>query len=440
MTTIPIFLAVLGLLVVAHELGHFAIAKLAKVKVIEFGVGYPPRLWAFTRGETTYSINLLPLGGYVRMLGEEDPEHEQSFARRSAMTRLAVLFAGPAMNVILPIFLLTIVFMMPQSVVETNVTVLEVAAGSPAADSGVLPGDIIRESGGRTMHNSGDLIQSVQRRLGAGTTWVVERGGRLHQLSLVPRFDPPEGQGATGIVLTDARVTVASVQQGSPAADAGLQRGDLFLRIANAPTIDQQASRVLRAQGAEEAAAVAFAESPNDPVAVDVLRAGTIVRLIVPPEAGELTGYTADVRPESTRSEPVWRAVTASIQQIVDILVMFRNEISKWIAGSGEVQFSGPVGIARITGEVASAGLSPLITWTALLSINLAIVNLLPIPALDGGRITFILVELARGGRRLAPSKERVVHIVGFAVLIAMIIVISVNDIQRILGGAEPFG
>ena len=146
MTTIPIFLAVLGLLVVAHELGHFAVAKLAKVKVIEFGVGYPPRLWAFTRGETTYSINLLPLGGYVRMLGEEDPEHEQSFARRSALTRLAVLFAGPAMNAILPIFLLTIVFMMPQSVVETNVIVLKVAAGSPAADAGVLPGDIIRES------------------------------------------------------------------------------------------------------------------------------------------------------------------------------------------------------------------------------------------------------------------------------------------------------
>ncbi len=433
MTTILIFIVVLGVLVVAHELGHFTVAKLSKVKVLEFGVGYPPRIFGFTRGDTTYSLNLLPLGGFVRMLGEEDPDGPESFASKSAWRRLAVLGAGPAMNALLPVVLLTIVFMLPQPVRVTDAAVLEVAPGSPAEAAGVRAGDIVRTADGRQIDNSADLQTAIQLRLGADMTWVVERQGRLVELRIPEaRVAPPPGQGAVGILLTDGRLTVTSVAPGSTAEQIGLREGDLLLRVG--------LLRVLNEGDPEAVVAGELEADPGAPVNVDVLRSTGIASLELPPGLGGLDGLTVAARPEEPRSQGPLRALGSSIRQMWEILVLFRNEVSRWVAGSGGIQVAGPVGIAQITGDVARAGLSPLITWTALLSINLAIVNLLPIPALDGGRILFVLVELARGGRRLAPSKERVVHLVGFAVLIGAIIAISVNDIQRLLTGGSILG
>ncbi len=133
-------------------------------------------------------------------------------------------------------------------------------------------------------------------------------------------------------------------------------------------------------------------------------------------------------------------AIPGAFTQSWDILVTFRNEIGRMISGSADVQLAGPVGIAQITGQVVDAGIAPLVTWAALLSINLAIVNILPIPALDGGRITFVLLELARGGRRISPEKERAVHMAGFALLMSAIVLVTFNDIQRLVGGFSFFG
>ncbi len=431
--TILIFIVVLGVLVIAHELGHFTVAKLSKVKVLEFGVGYPPRIFGITRGDTTYSLNLLPLGGFVRMLGEEDPDGPESFASKSAWRRLAVLGAGPAMNALLPVVLLTIVFILPQPIRVTDAAVLEVAPGSPAEAAGVLAGDIVRTADGRQIDNSADLQAAIQLRLGADMVWIVERQGRLVELRIPEaRVAPPPGQGAVGILLTDGRLTVTDVAPGSTAAQIGLREGDLLLRVGS--------SRVLNEGDPEEVVAGELEVDPGAPVNVDVLRSAGIASLELPPSLGGLDGLTVSERPEEPRSQGPLRALGSSIRQMWEILVLFRNEVSRWVAGSSGIQVAGPVGIAQITGDVARAGLSPLITWTALLSINLAIVNLLPIPALDGGRILFVLVELARGGRRLAPSKERVVHLVGFAVLIGAIIAVSVNDIQRLLTGGSVLG
>ncbi len=433
MSGILSFVVVLLFLVVVHELGHFTVAKLAKVRVLEFGVGFPPRVFSRQWGDTTYSLNLLPLGGFVRMVGEEDPTDPASLARRSAPVRLAVLVAGSAMNAILPLLLFTIVFMLPQDAIVTRVAVLDVASDSPAERAGVQPGDVITRADGRRLDNSFDLQAAVQRRLGADTTWTVERQGRSLELHIAEaRVDPPEGQGATGITLADGRVTVASVAGGSRAGQAGLEAGDLFLRVG---------SRGVVGDGDAQAALDAWNEgSPGEPVPIIVLRDGTLTSLEAEPEAGALDGLTVAVRPTERRSEPVWRAVPMSFRQTWDVLVIFRNEISRIIAGASSVDLVGPVGIARITSEIAGAGLSPLIQWTALLSINLAIVNILPIPALDGGRIMFVLIELARGGRRLSPERERIAHLVGFAVLISAIVAISIGDIRRVIGGESVFG
>ena len=184
MSGILSFVVVLLFLVVVHELGHFTVAKLAKVRVLEFGVGFPPRVFSRQWGDTTYSLNLLPLGGFVRMVGEEDPTDPASLAHRSAPVRLAVLFAGSAMNALLPLLLFTIVFMLPQDAIVTDVAVLDVAADSPAQRAGVQPGDVITHADGRRLDNSFDLQAAVQRRLGADTTWTVERQGRTLELHI----------------------------------------------------------------------------------------------------------------------------------------------------------------------------------------------------------------------------------------------------------------
>lgn len=423
--TVVLFLVVLGSLIIVHELGHFFAARLARVQVLEFGVGMPPRAFGFTRGGTTYSLNFLPFGGFVRMLGEEDPTAPASFAGKSAWQRLFILGAGSAMNAVLPVLLLTAVFMIPQPVPVTDVTVLSVAPGSPAEQAGVEEGDLIRAADGRRIANSSDLLVAINLRLGADTAWTVERRGRFVGLRIPDvRVDPPEGQGAVGIFLTDARLTAASVASGSLAAESGLLPDDLLLSIGG--------RRVLNEDSPQTALAAAVQESPGEPVAVEVLRRGGIVSLELPPDEDALDGLAVKVYPEETRSMGPLAAFRASFAQIGEILLLFRNEVSRWIAGSSSIQVAGPIGIAQMTGDVAESGISPLILWTALLSINLAIINLIPFPALDGGRIAFVLVEIVRGGRRLAPEKERFVHAAGFAMLIAAIVMISVNDIQRL--------
>ncbi len=424
--TILLFLAVLGLLVIVHELGHFGAAKLARVQVLEFGVGLPPRVFGFTRGGTTYSLNLLPLGGFVRMLGEEDPTAPASFAGKSAWQRLVILGAGSAMNAVLPVLLLTVVFMTPQPVPVTDVTVLNVEPDSPAEQAGVEAGDIVREADGRRIVNSSDLLIAINRRLGADTAWTVERRGRLIALHIPEaRVAPPEGQGAVGILLTDARLTVASVAAGSPSQRSGLLPGDLLLQVGG--------RRVLNEDSPQDALAAALQATPAEAVPVEVLRGGAIVTLELPPDEAALDGLVVQAYPEETRSRGPLAAFRASFSQIGEILLLFRNELSRWIAGSSSIQVAGPIGIAQMTGDVAESGISPLVLWTALLSINLAIVNLIPFPALDGGRIAFVLVEIVRGGRRLAPERERFVHAAGFVLLIAAIVAISVNDLQRLL-------
>ncbi len=428
-----VFIGVLLFLVIFHELGHFTVAKLCGIKVLEFGVGIPPKAFGIWRGETEYTVNWLPLGGFVKMQGEEDPGDPRSFAAQSAWKRLAVLVAGPGMNAILPIVLLTIALMIPHNVTLTDVVVVYVVPDSPAEDAGVQVGDIIQFAQGHEVLNSSSVHAAIQTRLGADMDVIVQRADTRLELNIAElRTDPPPGQGATGTTLTNARVTVASVAPGSTAEAVGLRTGDLFLRV--------QDSMILNDGGAAEVIAASLANDPTAPVRVEVLRNGSYLELAFEPALAELTGYTVDVRPEISQSENLFEAVPGAFRQLGDILTTFRNEIGKLISGSAGFAFAGPVGIAQITGEVLDAGLAPLVTWAALLSINLAIVNILPLPALDGGRITFVLLELIRGGRRIAPDKERLVHLVGFGLLMFAILLVTANDIKRLISGGSVFG
>jgi regulator of sigma E protease len=428
-----VFIGVLLFLVIFHELGHFTVAKLSGIKVLEFGVGIPPKAFGIWRGETEYTVNWLPLGGFVKMQGEEDPGDPRSFAAQSAWKRLAVLVAGPGMNAILPIVLLTIALMIPHNVTLTDVVVVYVVPDSPAEDAGVQVGDIIQFAQGHEVLNSNSVHAAIGARLGADMDVIVQRGDTRVELNIADlRINPPPGQGATGTTLTNARVTVASVAPGSTAEALGLRAGDLFLRV--------QDSMILNDGAAAAVIAASLATDPAQPVRVEVLRSGSYLELAFEPALAELTGYTVDVRPEVRQSENLFDAVPGAFRQLGDILTTFRNEIGRMISGSTGLQLAGPLGIAQITGEVLDAGLAPLVTWAALLSINLAIVNILPLPALDGGRITFVLLELIRGGRRIAPDKERLVHLVGFGMLMFAILLVTANDIKRLISGGSVFG
>lgn len=442
MTALLLFAIILAFLVVAHELGHYVVARLRGVQVLEFGVGLPPRVFGIERGGTVYSLNLLPLGGFVRMLGEDEatmPKDPRAFSKKGPYSRLAILGAGAGVNALLPILLLTAVLALPHQVATSDVVIAEVVEGAPAHAAGVRAGDIVRVADGREVDRSSVLQEAIHLRLGADSTWEVERGSERFNVMLQPRIAPPPGQGATGIRIVNARVSVADVAPGSAAARSGLRAGDSLLLLRSESVLAQRLHQVLTEAGAEEALAAALSDVPGAGAQAVILRDGAIVTLPLA-DARALSGAALLERPTESRSQPLWVAFPNAFRELGDIMFAFRNEISRILAGASRLEVAGPVGIAQITGEVADAGLGPLITWTALLSINLAIFNLLPLPALDGGRMALVLLELARGGKRLAPERERLLHVLGFAMLMAVAVMISINDIRRLLSGGSLLG
>jgi len=344
--TLIIFLLILGLLIFVHEGGHFIVAKLSGIKVEEFGMGFPPRIFGIRRGETIYSLNWIPLGGFCKMLGEEDPSAPRSFASKRPAVRLATLAAGPLMNAILPIVLLSIAFMVPRQVVVGDVVIDQVVPDSPAAEAGIVPGDTVLSINGNSIQNIGDVIYDIHLKMGEKITLELKGAdGNLKTAALVPRWNPPPGEGAVGIAMT--MVNTGNVSQ----------------------------------------------------------------------------------------AYPFRKAVPKSISSIGDTFVLMRNEVTSWFVQKKAPEVAGPVGIFQLTGEVREAGPSYIIQFTAFLSLNLAIVNILPLPALDGGRIVFVLLEVVRRGKRVSPRTEGLIHYVGFAMLIALILVISYFDILRVVRG-----
>ena len=344
------FLLVIVVLILAHELGHFVTAKASGVRVEEFGLGFPPRLLSIKRGETIYSLNAIPLGGFTKMAGEEDPMVTGSLASKSIGTRLLVLSAGSLMNFLLPLLLFSIAFMIPYSLVMETVMAKEVAPDSPAARAGIRPGDTFLSVNEKPVNSRGDLSRYVGLNLGKEITILVQHSDlTTENVRLIPRWKPPEGEGAIGIGF------------------------------------DLEAARLNR----------------------------TV----------------------TSQHYPFWKAIPMGVVACIETFVLFKNEIVSMIIGIAPVVLAGPVGIVQITGEAAKAGISPLLEFAAFLSINLAIINLLPLPALDGGRIVFVLLEWVRRGKRISPKIEGLVHFIGFAMLIGFILIITYQDILRIIGG-----
>ncbi len=378
------FLGILVVLVVLHELGHFITAKAFGIKVLEFGIGFPPRIkgLVWRRGETEYTINWLPIGGFVRLLGEEDPGDPRSLAAAPRWKRLVVMFAGIFMNVVIAIVLMSVGFMVPR---ERSLSLAQITAtspNSPATDSvisgemqdgskpvqGLQAGDIVLEIEGKEIKNTGELRYASRLHLGETQDWVISRAGSRLEAQVYARWHPPELEGPIGI------------QIGAPGTCSDIDAEGL----------------------------------------------GINCRL--------LYDFSENV------SYPVWEAVPRGLEALLETVILTKNELQVRIGGGGgaatkgEPAFQGPVGIAAITGDIIDqAGWRSLIELAALLSFNLAVFNVLPLPMLDGGRIFLVFVEILRGGRRIAPEKEALIHLTGFALLMAGTVAMTFMDIQRIV-------
>jgi len=344
--TIVAFILILSVLILAHEFGHFITAKLSGIKVEEFGLGFPPRIFGIKRGETVYSVNWVILGGFTKLAGEEDPSEPRSLASKSYGIRLLVLVAGSVMNLLIPIIFFTASFMIPHTEAFENVVITDVSPGSPAEEAGIKPGETIIWINDNQINNRANIGYYVQLNLGKQiqvTTRDADSAEKVY--TLTPRWNPPEGQGSIGVMISGTDTTVKTV------------------------------------------------------------------------------------------SMPFWEAIPQSVAHSWEIVVLYKNEITKWFIGNTAPQLTGPIGIAQLTGEVVRMGITQVLEFTALISISLGIFNLFPFPGLDGGRIIFVILEWIRRGKRISPKREGLVHTIGFAVLILLIIVVSYFDVIRLIAG-----
>ena len=386
-----LIIPVLTALVFIHELGHFITAKRFGIKVTEFGFGFPPRIAGFQYGETLYSINWLPLGGFVRMVGEEDPTDPRSFARQAAWKRAVVLVAGSFMNLVLPLVIFTTMFMLPHDVLAGRVVITGVAHGSPAQEAGLRPGDEIYEVDGRRIENTAELVQRVMAKLGRAIDLTIGRSAVVpgisrtpdlvgtETVSVVPRLNPPKLEVVDEVSDPLTQISLAETLRLNPVAKLG-----------------------------------------------DEFRQGAVGVYIATANAHVVQ-----------RSYPIWEAAPMSVGKMRDVFVITRNGLARWAAGGDDPGLAGPIGIAQVTGEIASVGISPVFELMALLSISLGILNILPIPALDGGRLLFVGIEWARRGKRISAKREGLVHLLGFVVLIGLVAVMSYFDIVRIIDGGS---
>jgi len=353
--TLVLFLLTFTLIVAVHEFGHYFTARLLGMKVLEFAIGFGPRLFGRAKGDIEYNVRAIPFGGYVRILGQDDfAIHQEgegdprAFTTKPWWAQAIVLVAGVTMNVVLAIFVLTIAFATGTTAATGDVRVDQVAPGSPAEKVGIQIGDIVRTIDGRPITRSSDLVAYVRQRAQneSEVSVQIERNGRpIAPIKATPRADPPEGEGPLGIRLEDV-------------------------------------------QG---------------PVAV-----------ALPQAVGQAVQLSGDV--------------VQQIAQLPGQLIASRG------TGSGAPQVGGPIQIFVVTGQVAQFGIPTFLKLIGVLSINLAVLNIIPFPGLDGGRLLFVLIAgIFR--KRLSPQLEAAVHAVGFVLLLLLLVVVSISDIRRVVGG-----
>jgi regulator of sigma E protease len=434
-----IALIVLGVIIVIHELGHFLVAKFFRIKVDTFSVGFGPRLFGFRYGETDYRISAFPLGGYVKMAGEMPGDNvtgaPDEFISKPKWQRFLVASAGPAMNILLAVGLLTGLFMYGTEVpeyTEGDAVVGRVEKDSPAEAAGIQVGDRIVRIAEKENPNWEEIQNRVITNGGQTIVLAVERNGQRIETTLTPEKRGINEAGHGGMLpKTPIKTMIAGVQEKSPAEAAGLKAGDEVIAVSGIDLKEsgRQLSEIIH-------------ESTQATLPVTVLREGNPVEVAVTPvltDGRRMIGITIDpVVPLITVKENFSGALARSIDKNMEYGTLIFQVLGKLVRREASMKsVDGPIGIMRATGDFWEQGWTALLALVAMISLNLGLMNLLPIPILDGGVMLLLLVEgVMRQDLSLA-FKERVIQ-VSFVFLLTLMVFVLYNDVVKLLPIAQP--
>jgi regulator of sigma E protease len=427
--TILAFLFVLGVLIFVHELGHFLMARRIGVRVLTFSLGFGPRLVNVKRGDTEYCISAIPLGGYVKMAGE-NPEDSRTgapdeYLSKGKWQRFQVLIMGPVMNLLLAVVIMAVVFYQGAQVPLYEAQPVVVGGftdASVAHKAGVQIGDRIVTIDGKPIDNWDQFALAILPKAKRSVELGIVRNGRPVEIAVVPDAHGKYELGEIG-ALPAVHPEIAELNVGQPAEEAGFRKGDIILAAGGEQNISY------------EHLIAAIRGSENRPLAFTIKRAGTILDLSVTPrKIRDTVIIGATIRAFETRTvEPgPWQAVKLSFKknwewatQIVETLVgLFTRETSV-------KQLMGPVAIADLSGSAAHAGWIELFSLMAMISLNLGLLNLMPIPVLDGGHIFILALEgLAR--RDFSMKVKEKMLFAGFVLLLMLMTTVIYNDLMRI--------
>jgi regulator of sigma E protease len=427
-------LVLIGIMIVIHELGHYVVARCCDVHIEAFSIGFGPKLFHWQRGETEFRICCLPVGGYVRMAGEQptDSPDPRGFNVKPRWQRLLIVLAGPAMNVVLAFALLAGLFMLhyPKLAGATQAaTVGYVKPGSPAARAGLQEGDVLVQLEDKQDPTWEDValreVVSANRLL----PLLVERNGKLLHMAVMPEAEPASGLGSAGwIPQTD--VEVGGFIPGMGAERKGLRKGDQFVSIDGEP--------IRMAQKVHEI----LTRSNGQPAHLVLRRNTQLLEMDFTPVRGELAGQPSwmlgvELAPRVVYVKlPFVDAVRESVHQNARGATLIYQFLSAIVERrSSAKSLSGPIGIAQLSGQAAREGAFPFIELMASVSLNLAIFNLLPIPILDGGMILLLLIEILIR-RDLSLQIKETVFKLGFVFLVMAVAFVIYNDITKILPGS----
>ncbi|HSC28305.1 MAG TPA: RIP metalloprotease RseP [Vicinamibacterales bacterium] len=437
MTTVLAFVFVLGVLVFVHELGHFLAARRIGVRVLTFSLGFGPKLLSFRRGDTEYCVSAIPLGGYVKMAGENPDDSRtgaaDEFLSKTKWQRFQVLIMGPVMNLALALVVMTLVLYQGAHLPaheKQPVVVGSLTDDSVAAAAGVLPGDRIVRIDDRPVDTWEQFLMTIVTKANRQVSVVIDRNGKYVTLSMTPNAVGRFEMGDIG-VLPIMRPEIIAVNSG-PAQEAGLKAGDIIVGVDGVRGLSQtEVIDRIKASGGK-------------PMIFDVLRAGREMSITITPRlTGETMMIGAQISPWELRVvEPgIIEAFNLSVQRnwewtrlIVETLGgLFTREVSV-------KQLMGPVAIADLSGSAAEQGWVELFGLMAMISLNLGLLNLMPIPVLDGGHIAILALEgLSR--RDFSMKVKEKMLLAGFVLLVMLMVTVIYNDLARVqwLGRLMPW-
>jgi regulator of sigma E protease len=437
--TIAAGIIMLGILVFVHELGHFCVAKFCGVKVLKFSLGFGPRLISHQYGETEYMICAIPLGGYVQMLGEGvgeqgedielDPEEElRSFSKIPVSRRMAIVAAGPIMNLVLPFMILPLAYLTGINLpayLEEPPCVGYVIPESDAEDAGFLIGDCITAISGLAVESWTDTGPALVNSAGEPIVFTFERDGLTAELTVDPENGGLEGLQSIGL-LPEQKAVIGGLAPAMPALDAGLEEGDLILSVGG-----RDIASWYQLKGSIQ-------ETDGEAAAVVVERDGKQLTFqLVPKKTDGGDSFLIGVAPQQ---ETIFKrfsfgaAVTAGAERSLELIELTLVFIQKLFAGHVSTSnIGGPITVVQIAGQAAQTDISSIISVLAFLSIQLGILNLLPIPILDGGHLFFYFFELVFR-RPISLRAREWAQQIGLILLLLLMVLAFYNDIVRMIG------